>query len=113
MADRVLVMYAGHKIEEGTLDEIADSARHPYTKGLLRSMPEIDDNPDDVRKPLPEIPGAVPDLLRHIEGCPFAPRCAFAFERCEQENPSLQRIAAAHDVACWWDVDEGAPRREP
>ena len=100
MADRVLVMYAGHTIEEGSLDEIADSAHHPYTKGLLRSMPEIDDDPDDVRKPLPEIPGTVPDLLRSIEGCPFAPRCTFAMSKC-RDLPHYFDLGNGRSVKCW------------
>lgn len=100
MADRVLVMYAGHTIEEGSLDEIADSAHHPYTKGLLRSMPEIDDDPDDVRKPLPEIPGTVPDLLRGLEGCPFAPRCSFAMSKC-RELPPYFDLGNGRFVKCW------------
>ena len=96
---------AGHKIEEGTLDEIADSARHPYTQGLLRSMPEIDDNPDEVRKPLPEIPGTVPDLLRRIEGCPFAPRCTFAMSKC-RELPPYFELGDKRSVKCWLMRDE-------
>ena len=110
MADRVLVMYAGHKIEEGSLDEGADSAPHPYTKGLLRSMPEIEDNPDDVRKSLPEIPGTVPDLLRHIEGCPFAPRCTFAMSKC-RELPPYFELGDNRSVKCWLLQDE-APAKE-
>lgn len=105
MADRVLVMYAGHKIEEGSLDEIADSAHHPYTKGLLRSMPEIDDDPDDVRKPLPEIPGTVPDLLRSIEGCPFAPRCTFAMPKCRKLPPYFH-LGNGRSVKCWLAQEE-------
>jgi peptide/nickel transport system ATP-binding protein len=100
MADRVLVMYAGHTIEEGSLDEIADSAHHPYTKGLLLSMPEIDDDPDDVREPLPEIPGTVPDLLRGIEGCPFAPRCTFAMSKC-RDLPHYFDLGNGRSVKCW------------
>ncbi|HIA78121.1 MAG TPA: ABC transporter ATP-binding protein, partial [Gammaproteobacteria bacterium] len=82
MADRVLVMYAGHKIEEGTLGQITDEAKHPYTQGLLRSMPEIRSDPKEYREPLPEIPGAVPDLINRQEGCPFGPRCSFAMAKC-------------------------------
>ena len=81
-------MYAGHKVEEGTLDEISDEPRHPYTQGLLRSMPEIVDDPADTRVRLPEIPGSVPDLLRGFAGCPFAPRCPSAMSKC-RELPGL------------------------
>ena len=104
MADRVLVMYAGHKVEEGTLDEISDEARHPYTQGLLRSMPEIADDPADIRERLPEIPGAVPDLLRGLEGCPFAPRCPSAMSKC-RELPDYTRLGDHRSVKCWLTVD--------
>ena len=104
MADRVLVMYAGHKVEEGTLDEISDDARHPYTQGLLRSMPEIVDDPADVRVRLSEIPGSVPDLLRGLEGCPFAPRCPSAMSRC-RELPAYSRLGDHRSVKCWLESD--------
>ena len=100
MADRVLVMYAGHKVEEGTLDEISDDPRHPYTRGLLRSMPEIVDDPADDRVRLPEIPGTVPDLLRGLEGCPFAPRCPSAMAKC-RELPGYSRLGEHRSVKCW------------
>jgi oligopeptide transport system ATP-binding protein len=63
-------------------------------------MPEIDDNPDDVRKPLPEIPGTVPDLLRCIDGCPFAPRCTFAMPQC-RELPPYFELGDMRSVKCW------------
>ena len=100
MADRVLVMYAGHKVEEGTLDEISDEPHHPYTQGLLRSMPEIVDELPDVRVRLSEIPGTVPDLLRGLEGCPFAPRCPSAMSRC-RELPDYARLGDHRSVKCW------------
>ena len=104
MADRVLVMYAGHKVEEGTLDEISDDPRHPYTQGLLRSMPEIVDDPSDLRVRLPEIPGTVPDLLRGLEGCPFAPRCPSAMSKC-RELPGYSRLGEHRSVKCWLESD--------
>ena len=104
MADRVLVMYAGHKVEEGTLDEISDEPRHPYTQGLLRSMPEIVDEPSDIRGRLPEIPGTVPDLLRGLKGCPFAPRCPSAMSRC-RELPGYTRLGDHRSVKCWLASD--------
>ena len=104
MADRVLVMYAGHKVEEGTLDEISDEPRHPYTQGLLRSMPEIVDEPSDIRGRLPEIPGTVPDLLRGLKGCPFAPRCPSATSRC-RELPGYTRLGDHRSVKCWLASD--------
>ena len=111
MADRVLVMYAGHTIEEGALDEISDDPRHPYTQGLLRSMPEIVDDPTDIRVRLPEIPGSVPDLLRGMEGCPFAPRCPSAMSQC-RELPGYMRLGNHRSVKCWLASD-GAGARGP
>ena len=105
MADRVLVMYAGHKVEEGSLDEISDEPRHPYTQGLLRSMPEIVDDTDDTRVRLPEIPGTVPDLLRGVVGCPFAPRCPSAMSRC-RELPHYTRLGDHRSVKCWLASDD-------
>ena len=104
MADRVLVMYAGHKVEEGTLDQISDDPRHPYTRGLLRSMPELVDTPADVRVRLPEIPGTVPDLLRGLEGCPFAPRCSSAMSKC-RDLPGYSRLGEHRSVKCWLESD--------
>ena len=102
--DRVLVMYAGHKVEESTLHEINDDPRHPYTRGLLRSMPEIVDDPADVRVRMPEVPGSVPDLLRGLEGCPFAPRCPSAMSRC-RELPGDSRPGDHRSVKCWLESD--------
>ena len=112
MADRVLVMYAGHKVEEGTLDEISDEPRHPYTQGLLRSMPEIVDDPADTRVRLPEIPGTVPDLLRGLQGCPFAPRCPSAMSKC-RELPDYTRLGDHRSVKCWLASDGAAERASP
>ena len=111
MADRVLVMYAGHKVEEGSLDEISDEPRHPYTQGLLRSMPEIVDDTDDTRVRLPEIPGTVPDLLRGVVGCPFAPRCPSAMSRC-RELPRYTRLGDHRSVKCWLASDDAGDHAE-
>ena len=100
MADRVLVMYAGYKIEEGTLDQIRNHAVHPYTQGLLRSMPEIKTDPTTFRAPLPEIPGSVPDLLNRQPGCPFGPRCSEATARCHEMPPSID-LGNNRSVKCW------------
>jgi len=107
MADRVLVMYAGHKIEEGTLGQITDEAKHPYTRGLLQSMPEIKSDPQEYREPLPEIPGAVPDLINRQEGCPFGPRCSFAMSKC-LEMPQSYRFSENRSVKCWLAQEENA-----
>jgi peptide/nickel transport system ATP-binding protein len=100
MADRVLVMYAGHKIEEGSLHQIRHEARHPYTQGLLRSMPELKLESSEFRQPLPEIPGSVPDLLNRLQGCPFGPRCAFASPECRQMPPGFE-LGENRSVKCW------------
>ncbi|MBF0279481.1 MAG: ABC transporter ATP-binding protein [SAR324 cluster bacterium] len=111
MADRVLVMYAGHKIEEGTLDEIIDSARHPYTQGLLRSMPEIKVDPGDIRESLAEIPGVVPDLLHLPEGCPFAPRCSFVMAQC-QDLPHYMDLGDNRSVKCWLAQEDSRTKEQ-
>lgn len=100
MADRVIVMYAGHKIEEGTLDEIRNNPLHPYTQGLLRSMLEIKSDSSGFREILPEIPGTVPDLRNRQPGCPFGPRCAMATARCLDMPPSFD-LGAKRSVMCW------------
>lgn len=100
MADRVLVMYAGHKIEEGNLDEIRNDPRHPYTQGLLRSIPKICIDPKENREPLAEIPGSVPDLLNRQDGCPFGPRCEFASPQC-REIPDQTNLGTNRSVKCW------------
>ena len=107
MADRVIVMYAGYKIEEGTLDEIRNSAFHPYTQGLLRSMPEIRTDHSGFREPLPEIPGSVPDLVNRQPGCPFGPRCARAMAKCHALPPSFE-IGNKRSVMCWLADEDGA-----
>jgi oligopeptide transport system ATP-binding protein len=101
LADKVIVMYAGFIVEKGSVDHIYKDPRHPYTLALLNSLPRVDRSSDDR---LATIPGFPPDLLGLPPGCPFAPRCSFVLERCRQENPHLDRIAAGHEVACWVDV---------
>jgi peptide/nickel transport system ATP-binding protein len=95
---RVIVMYAGRKIEEAAIAELFDRPAHPYTRGLMASIPHLRAR---VRKRrLAEIPGIVPSLREPIEGCAFAPRCAYAVERCRVEAPALRTIAGGHVVAC-------------
>ena len=100
MADRVIVMYAGYKIEEGTLEEIRKTAIHPYTKGLLGSMLELKKDSSGFRDRLPEIAGSVPDLLNRQEGCPFGPRCSSATNRCLQMPPTFD-LENNRSVMCW------------
>jgi oligopeptide transport system ATP-binding protein len=104
MADRLCVMYAGRIVEEGPTDSIFSSPRHPYTLGLLRSVPRID---QEIQGRLPSIPGVPPPLWSLPEGCPFRPRCEFAFERCEVEDPPLEPVEGdGRAAACWADVRE-------
>ena len=97
-ADRVNVMYAGRIVERGTAREIYANPRHPYTLGLLRSVPRLD---EPRKSRLDPISGQPPDLTRLPPGCAFAPRCAFVVERCRLERPELATVAEAHTSACW------------
>jgi oligopeptide/dipeptide ABC transporter ATP-binding protein len=98
-ADRVNVMYAGRIIERGTAREIYANPRHPYTLGLLGSVPRLD---EPRRERLAPIEGQPPDLTRLPSGCAFAVRCAYRVERCAADVPPLRRIGAdAHVAACW------------
>ena len=98
-ADRVNVMYAGRIIERGTARELYGRPRHPYTLGLLRSVPRLD---EPRRARLAPIEGQPPDLTRLPAGCAFAPRCAFRVERCGHEVPPLTRVdGGGHVSACW------------
>ena len=103
-ADRVIVMYAGKKIEEASVIELFESPQHPYTQGLLRSVPSFDETENPSPHPqtsLEEIKGTVPPLDKKPPGCSFAPRCNYASDRCLQIAPNLTEISARHIVACW------------
>lgn len=95
---RVVVMYLGQVIEVGTVNQIFDTPLHPYTKGLLQSMPSPNSNPDE---PLYEIHGTVPPLNAIPIGCRFANRCPFATEQCRTSNPSLEDFNESHQIRCW------------
>mgnify|MGYP001397572919 CR=1 FL=1 len=100
LADRVMVMYAGRQAELGTAEEVFYEARHPYTLGLLASLPRVDDTGDE---PLVPIPGSPPSLIRRPSGCPFHPRCRFARVPgiCDSEVPELRLVEGdAHRAAC-------------
>ncbi len=103
MAERVLVMYAGFIVEEAPVEQIYANPRHPYTLGLLRSIPRLDLGR---QKRLIPIEGLPPDLLELPNRCPFAPRCAFAVEKCWQENPPLMEVGPNHRAACWEDISD-------
>ncbi|HJQ57927.1 MAG TPA: ABC transporter ATP-binding protein [Vineibacter sp.] len=100
---RVVVMYAGRKVEEAPVDQLFARPTHPYTRGLMRAIPRLDIEAETAgRRPrLQEIPGIVPSLNRLIAGCAFAPRCGFATERCRAERPPLVEASTGHVVACW------------
>jgi peptide/nickel transport system ATP-binding protein len=101
MAERVVVMYAGRKVEEAPVAELFARPRHPYTRGLLDSIPKLRAAGTHGIKRLREIAGTVPSLAEPIAGCAFAPRCAFATERCRSEYPALEEATPGHFVACW------------
>ena len=102
-ADRVVVMYAGRKVEEAPVDELFDHPGHPYTKGLLGSIPQLDSAAwaTSERPRLTEIKGMVPSLARLPLGCAFAPRCGFATEQCRAAVPPLEMHRPEHWIACW------------
>lgn len=104
IADRVVVMYAGKVMEEGPTDELFANPRHPYTLGLLSSVPRLD---EERQQELNTIEGSPPDLLRPPTGCPFMPRCFFARAAC-REMPPLEALPGqpAHRTACWADVTD-------
>jgi peptide/nickel transport system ATP-binding protein len=94
---RVVVMYAGRVVEEAPVEGLFDAPAHPYTRGLMNSMPH---GRDRRRRRLPEIPGIVPSLTEPIVGCAFAPRCSLAVAACREAAPALRPIAPGHLVAC-------------
>ena len=102
-ADRVVVMYAGRKVEEAPAANLFDNPGHPYTKGLLGSIPHLDTaaQSNGARARLNEIKGMVPSLFDLPPGCSFAPRCGFATDRCRGETPVLAEQRPGHWVACW------------
>ena len=104
-AQRVIVMYAGKKVEEAGVEALFARPRHPYTRGLMASIPAVPATGTQQSARLAEIPGTVPSLTRLPAGCAFAPRCAFAVERCRDEYPPLQDFGDHHLAACWRGED--------
>ena len=115
MAQRVVVMYAGRKVEEAGVEALFAHPRHPYTRGLLGSMPHLrsslGDDGDAPPQRLVEIPGMVPSLKEDMPGCLFAPRCPDASERCRREVPPMQPHGPGHQAACWHPIAEPARAR--
>ena len=100
IARRVMVMYAGRKVEEAPVAELFRSPRHPYTRGLLSAVPKLGSSLADAQTRLAEIPGVVPSLKQRIAGCVFASRCALAADLCWRVAPALEEKAPAHFAAC-------------
>jgi oligopeptide/dipeptide ABC transporter ATP-binding protein len=98
VCDRVLVMYGGRPVEFGTVQHILERARHPYTRGLLQSVPRLDDPRGE---PLSAIPGQPVTILDDRPGCRFAARCPMAVSKCRQETPPMVPLGPAHSAACW------------
>ena len=96
--DRVIVMYAGRIVEEAPIIDLYENPLHPYTRGLLHSIPQLD---QEEQERLPSIPGEVPELIILPKGCNFSPRCEYADEKCIQDDPPLTEIALRRKVACW------------
>jgi len=102
-AQRVVVMYAGRKVEEAPVEHLFANPMHPYTRGLMKAIPRLDLDAEaaDRRTRLQEIPGMVPVLIDPIPGCAFAPRCPFATERCRTQMPPFVESTPGHVAACW------------
>jgi oligopeptide transport system ATP-binding protein len=100
-ADRVAVMYGGRIVETAPARELYARPRHPYTRGLMDSVPRLDDG---AKKRLVPIDGQPPDLANLPAGCAFAPRCRHALERCRAERPQLEQAGERHFKACFADV---------
>jgi peptide/nickel transport system ATP-binding protein len=102
-AQRVVVMYAGRKVEEAPVEALFDNPLHPYTRGLMRAIPRLDIDAEEggTRPRLQEIPGLVPRLTQPIVGCAFAARCELATDRCRAQAPPVVDAGSGHTVACW------------
>jgi len=97
VCEYVYVMYAGKIIEHGTANQIFSKPKHPYTNGLLNSIPQVGENP----KRLPTIPGRVLDPSDRKNGCYFYDRCSVKTDQCYQESPKLKDLELGHEVRCW------------
>jgi oligopeptide transport system ATP-binding protein len=102
LAEKLIVMYAGYIVERASVKDVYADPRHPYTIGLLGSLPRL----DEIRKRrLFSMRGLPPDLIDLKPGCPFAPRCDYVIDRCWEETPPLEPVAIGHEIACWVDVE--------
>ena len=107
LAERLIVMYAGYIVERASVKDVYGDPRHPYTIGLLASLPRL----DEVRERLFSMRGMPPDLIDPQPGCPFAPRCDYVIDRCWEETPPLEPITIGHEIACWVDVKSSQPNK--
>jgi oligopeptide/dipeptide ABC transporter ATP-binding protein len=107
LVDRLNVMYAGLIVESAPTDDVYYTPLHPYTNALLHSLPRMDSSPGTK---LASIEGMPPDLTELLIGCPFAPRCSFVQDKCQQENPTLSEVTPGHSIACWVDIEIGRLR---
>jgi peptide/nickel transport system ATP-binding protein len=106
VAERVMVMYAGRKVEEAPVAQLYRTPRHPYTQGLFGAVPKLGSSLSGTQSKLAEIPGVVPSLKQRIEGCVFAGRCAQATDLCRQAAPALELKAPGHLAACHYAPKE-------
>jgi len=104
MADRVMVMYAGRVVEQGSAERVLGGARHPYTRALIECLPELGASGRDERAELPEIAGVVPSIWDLGSGCAFRDRCPQALPRCAGEVPPMLDMGGGHRVACWLEA---------
>jgi peptide/nickel transport system ATP-binding protein len=108
-AQRVIVMYAGKKVEEADVEALFANPRHPYTRGLMASIPTVPLAGANADARLVEIPGMVPSLTNLPKGCAFAPRCRLAIDRCREQYPPLQDWGSGHLAACWRAAELAGP----
>ncbi|WP_036708207.1 ABC transporter ATP-binding protein [Paenibacillus pinihumi] len=105
MADRVVVMYAGQIVEEADVFTLFREPKHPYTQGLMASIPRVQGENERLRA----IPGTVPSIRKMPKGCRFHTRCEWAAERCRQEQPQLESVGGEHQVRCWIVQEQASP----
>ncbi len=101
VSDEVVVMYAGQVVEYASIETLFLQPEHPYTLGLMASIPQLGRKFKEGKTRLKEIPGLVPNLIRLPPGCLFQPRCPVAFQACTQERPPLFPLDSGHGVRCW------------
>src|SRR5690606_33986024 len=106
LADRVIVMYGGQIVEESPVQPLYAKPMHPYTEGLLGSLPRLDQKGTD----LINIKGSPPNLYEAPTSCPFAPRCPYVMDKCREQDPPLMDLGEGRKTACWWDLENDRPR---